>query len=209
MSRFGDVYENRVTGERAVVLRGDEDGDGAPVLVHLAVRPHGAVAGEHVHPHIRERFRVVSGELGLRLAGRESTLTAGQEAVAEPGVPHDWWNAGDGVADVLVEISPPDPRFEQMIGTLFGLANAGRTNAKGMPDPLQLALIGREFADVIRFTRPPAPVQKVAFAVLGALGRARGKRGVYPEYLHPHGRADPDPALLAAAGLSPRAPGSE
>ena len=203
MSRLGDVYENRITGERAVVLRGDEDGGGQSVLVHLAVQPHGAVAGEHVHPHIRERFRVVTGRLGLRLAGHESTLAAGEEAVAEPGVAHDWWNAGDGLADVVVEISPPDPRFEQMIGTLFGLANAGRTNAKGMPDPLQLALIGIEFADVIRFTRPPAPVQKLAFAVLGALGRVRGKRGVYPEYLHPHGRAEPDPAVLQAAGLKP------
>jgi quercetin dioxygenase-like cupin family protein len=209
VSRLGDVYENRVTGEHAVVLRGDEDADGQSALVHLAVQPHGAVVGEHVHPRIRERFRVVSGRLGLRLNGRESTLTAGQEAVAEPGVPHDWWNAGDDVADVLVELSPPDARFEQMIATLFGLANAGRTNAKGMPDPLQLALIGREFADVIRFTRPPAFVQKPAFAVLGALGRARGKRGVYPEYLHPHGRAVPDPAVLAAAGLSPPASGSE
>ena len=205
MSRLGDVYENRVTGERAVVLRGDEDGGGRPALVHLAVQPRGAVVGEHVHPRIRERFRVVSGRLGLRLDGRESTLTAGQQAVAEPGVPHDWWNAGDEVADVIVELSPPDPRFEQMIGTLFGLANAGRTNAKGMPDPLQLALIGREFGDVIRFTRPPAPVQAVAFAVLGAIGRARGKRGVYPEYLHPHGRAEPDAAVLRAAGLTPPA----
>ena len=203
MSRRGDVYENRITGERALVLRGDKDGGGQSILVHLAVQPHGAVAGEHVHPRIRERFLVVSGRLGMRLAGHEATLTAGQEAVAEPGVAHDWWNAGHDTADVLVELSPPDPRFEQMIGTLFGLANAGRTNAKGMPDPLQLALIGTEFADVIRFTKPPASVQKVAFALLGALGRARGKRGVYPEYLHPHGRTEPDAAALRAAGLTP------
>jgi quercetin dioxygenase-like cupin family protein len=180
VSRRGDVYENRVTGERAVVLRGDDDGGGQSALVHLAVQPHGAVVGEHVHRGIRERFLVVSGRLGMRLDGREATLTAGQEAVAEPGVAHDWWNAGDEVADVVVELSPPDPRFEQMIQTLFGLANAGKTNAKGMPDPLQLALIATEFADVIRFTKPPAPVQKLAFALLGALGRARGKRGVYP-----------------------------
>ena len=206
MSRLGDVYENRVTGERAVVLRGDEDGAGQPVLVHLAVRPHGAVAGEHVHPHIRERFHVVSGRLAVRLAGRESTLGPGEEAVAEPGVAHDWSNAGDEVADVLVELTPGDPRFEQMIATLFGLANAGRTNAKGMPGPLQLALIGAEFADVIRFTKPPAAVQKAVFAVLGAIGRRRGLRGIYPEYLGPHGRAEPDPAVLAAAGLTPPGP---
>lgn len=33
MARCGDVYENHVTGERAVVLRGDEDGGGESVIV--------------------------------------------------------------------------------------------------------------------------------------------------------------------------------
>jgi hypothetical protein len=93
-----------------------------------------------------------------------------------------------------------------MIATLFGLANAGRTNAKGMPDPFQLALVGREFADVIRFTKPPAPVQAIAFRVLGAVGRLRGSRGIYPEYLRPHGRTMPDPAVAALAGITPPSP---
>ena len=206
MSRYGDLYENQVTGERAVVLRGDEDGPGQPALVHLTVRPGGAVAGEHWHPHIQERFQVVSGTLSARLDGVERTLTAGDEATVPAGMPHDWWNASGDEASVLVELSPPDPRFEAMIATIFGLANAGQTNAKGMPDPLQLALIGREFADVIRFTKPPAAVQKPAFAILGALGRLRGYRGVYPEYLHPHGRTTPDPAVVALAGVAPRPP---
>jgi hypothetical protein len=71
MTRLGDVYENRVTGELAVVLRGDEDGAGQPGVVHLTVRPHGAVVGEHVHPRMQERFRAISGQLGTR--GRAST----------------------------------------------------------------------------------------------------------------------------------------
>jgi quercetin dioxygenase-like cupin family protein len=207
LSRFGDVYENRVTGERAVVLRGDEDGDGQqPALVHLTVEPGGAVVGEHVHPRVGERFRVVSGTLGTRLDGVERTLTAGEEATAPAGMPHDWWNAGDDAASVIVELSPPDPRFEAMIATLFGLANAGRTNAKGMPDPFQLALVGREFADVIRFTTPPAAVQAIAFGLLGAVGRLRGSRGIYPEYLQPHGRTTPDPAVTALSGVTPPSP---
>jgi hypothetical protein len=67
MSRYGDIYENKVTGERAVVLRGDEDSDGDSSLVHLTVQPHGAVVGEHIHPHIKERFRVISGGSGRGL----------------------------------------------------------------------------------------------------------------------------------------------
>ena len=203
MSRLGDVYENRVTGERAVVLRGDEDGgDGRSFLVHLTVQPGGAVAGEHVHPAIDERFHVVAGTLHAKVGGAPRELGAGDEVTAAAGTPHDWWNAGTTPASVLVEITPADPRFETMIATVFGLANAGRTNAKGMPNPFQLALVGKEFADVIRFTSPPAVVQRVAFGLLGAAGRMRGYRGVYPEYLGPHGRAAPDPEVLAVAGLS-------
>jgi mannose-6-phosphate isomerase-like protein (cupin superfamily) len=202
VSRYGDMYENRFTGERAVVLRGDEDGRGQPALVHLTVKPGGAVVGEHVHPRLQERFRVIEGTLGTKLDGVERTLQPGEEATVPAGMRHDWWNAGDGEAGVLVELSPAEPRFEALIATLFGLANAGRTNAKGLPGPLQLALIGREFADVIRFTKPPAPVQTVLFAILATVGRLRGYRAVYPEYLQPHGRVTPDPQVVALAGLT-------
>src|SRR6476661_4774002 len=115
MSRYGDLYENRVTGERAVVLRGDEDGAGQSGLVHLTVRPGGAVAGEHVHPRVQERFRVLSGTLSARLDGVDRPLHAGEEATVPPGMPHDWSNAGDEDASVLVELSPADPRFVVMI----------------------------------------------------------------------------------------------
>ena len=85
MARYGDFYENKVTGERGVVLRGDEDSGGQPALVHLVAQPHGAVIGEHIHPRIREGFRVISGRLGTRVDGVERTLTAGEEAMAVPG----------------------------------------------------------------------------------------------------------------------------
>ena len=200
MARHGDLYENTVTGERAVVLRGDE-APGLPVLAHLTVRPGGFVAGQHVHPALTERFKVISGVLSTRIDGVEGRLEPGEEAVVAPGIAHDWWNAGSEEAHVLVEISPPDPRFEQAIATGFGLANTGRTDAKGRPNLLQAALMAQEFADVIVFSKPPAWVQRVLFGVLAPLARRRGYRGLYPELLGPHGHVVPDPAALAAADL--------
>ncbi len=67
-----------------------------------------------------------------------------------------------------------------MIETLFGLAREGHVNAKGMPNPLQVALLGREFSDVILFRRPPPALQGVIFGLLSPLARARGYRGTYP-----------------------------
>lgn len=205
-SRYGDFYENRITGELVVVLRGTDDRlPGQSAWAHLKVQPHGAVAGEHVHPQIEERFIVLSGVLGTRLAGVERELHGGEEATAAPGVSHDWWNAGEEQASVLVEASGPDEqatRFEAMIATIFGLANDGRVSAKGMPALPQLALLGREFDDVIRFTSPPRAVQKPLFAVLGLLGRMRGLKGMYPAYLHPHGRTTPDAEAVRRAEIA-------
>jgi|SRR5579871_3147099 len=195
----GAVYENRVTGERCVVLsNGRERGT---AIVHLVVAPHGAVAGEHVHPAITERFSVLQGRLQTRIDGNERTLAAGAQATIAPGVPHDWWNAGEEPAGVIVEIDPPEVRFAMLIAMLFGLANAGLTNDRGMPGLLQGALLAHEFADVIRFTHPPAAVQAAVFPLLAALARARGLRAIDPEMLAPHGHEPPDPVALAAAGL--------
>jgi hypothetical protein len=84
-----------------------------------------------------------------------------------------------------------------LISTLFGLANDGLTNDRGVPHLLQLAVIGDEFGDVIEFARPPRIVQRVLFALLAPIGRALGYRPWYPRYMRPHGRVDVIPDLLA------------
>ena len=63
MSRCGDVYENKVTGEYVVVLRGTEDRGTGPGIAHLKARPGAAVVGEHRHPGLTERFTVIAGHL--------------------------------------------------------------------------------------------------------------------------------------------------
>jgi quercetin dioxygenase-like cupin family protein len=195
-SHRGDVGVNPVTGERSVVLVGTGDGRGDRLAAHLRISPGGAVAGAHYHPSLTERFRVLSGQLEVSLDGERRTLEAGADVTIAPGTVHDWWNASDEPTEVLVDVSP-GRRFELMVTTLWGLGRAGKTNSKGMPGRLQLAVIGHEFSDVIRFTKPPALVQKAVFGPLAALGRARGYRPMYPEYLEPQGHEEPDPKLVA------------
>jgi quercetin dioxygenase-like cupin family protein len=195
-SHRGDVGVNPVTGERSVVLVGTGDGRGDRLAAHLRVSPGGAVAGAHYHPSLTERFRVLSGQLEVSLDGERRTLEAGADVTIAPGTVHDWWNASDEPTEVLVDVSP-GRRFELMVTTLWGLGRAGKTNSKGMPGRHQLAVIGHEFSDVIRFTKPPALVQKAVFGPLAALGRARGYRPMYPEYLEPQGHEEPDPKLVA------------
>jgi quercetin dioxygenase-like cupin family protein len=200
MSRAGDVYENPVTGERAIVRVGEESG-GELTVADLYVSPGGAVAGEHVHPGIEEVFTVVRGSVGFRLDGREDVAGPGRRLVVAPGVAHYWWNAGDGEAHVVVELRGEKALLEgfgAMISTVFGLAREGKTDAKGRPSPLQAVLFASAFDDVIRFVQPPRPVQKALFVTLAPVARLLGYRAVYPEY-GPSGRVEVEPWPAGAA----------
>lgn len=181
MSKAGDAIENPVTGERVIVRVGTEDSGGELLAVDTFVRPGGAVTGEHVHPAIEEYFTVVRGRVGFRLDGQESIAELNQRLHVPAGVAHDWWNAGEQEAHLMVEIRPGE-RFEEMAVNLFGLAQDGKTNSKGMPNLLQAAIFAREFSDVLYFTEPPLWVQRVLFGALAAIARALGYRGSYPRY---------------------------
>ena len=148
-------------------------------VAEMTALPGARVVGEHLHPALHERFSVLEGELTVVRDGRRSALRAGESADIEPGVWHDWWNETQRDAIVRVEVTPGE-RFAHLIETLFGLAREGHVNAKGMPNPLQLALTAQEFSDVIVFRRPPPAVQRVVFGALTPIARWRGYRATYP-----------------------------
>jgi quercetin dioxygenase-like cupin family protein len=182
MTKAGDVFENPVTGERAIVVEGCDDNAGRRIVSEVYVRPGGAVVGEHLHPVIEETFEVLSGTMAFSVDGKESKEGPGTRVTVPPGTWHDWWNGGADDAVFRVDISP-GRRFEQMIGTLFGLAIDGKTNAKGMPGLLQLSVIGQDFDDVVVFRRPPPAIQRLLFGILAPIARLRGYRSIYPRYL--------------------------
>lgn len=61
---------------------------------------------------------------------------------------------------------------------MFGLAQRGELDEKGMPSLLRLAVLGPRFADEVRAVSPPWAVQRAVFALLAPLARLRGYRAV-------------------------------
>jgi quercetin dioxygenase-like cupin family protein len=175
MIRPGDRLENPVTGEVLIFHRTSEQTNGESVLVETIVRPGGFVAAGHVHPYQSERFQVLAGRLGLRVGERELVALPGAVALVPPGTPHRFWNAGEGEARFLCEVRPA-LRFESLIETMFTLAAEGKTNRKGMPNPLRLAVIARAHFDTVRLPFPPTSLQRAALGVASPLGRLLGYR---------------------------------
>ena len=85
MLKAGDVLENPVTGERAVVRVGTAESGGELLVADLYVRPGGAVMGEHFHPAMEESFAAVRGRLGYRLEGREDVAGPGSACTCPTG----------------------------------------------------------------------------------------------------------------------------
>jgi quercetin dioxygenase-like cupin family protein len=181
MARSGQELSHPVTGERIVWHQVAVDTGGTLLRGELFAAPRAFVAAEHIHPSQEERFEVRAGTLGLRLDGVERVLRAGDAAVIAPGRPHVWWNAGDDEVRLIGEFRPA-LRTEMFFETFFGLAQDGRTNSKGLPTLLQLAVLIREYPEEIRLARPSAGMQKALFGPLALAGRLLGYRGWYPRY---------------------------
>jgi quercetin dioxygenase-like cupin family protein len=178
MINAGDTIENPVTGERLVFKQTAAETDGESVLFECFVHPNGFVAAAHVHPFQQERFQVIEGTVTFKLDGRELEAGRGDCICVTPGMRHQFWNAGDTEARFACEVRPA-LQFEQLIETMFSLARDGRTNRKGMPNPLRLAVIARAHFDDVRLPFPPAWMQWVGLALGAPLGRALGYRATY------------------------------
>ena len=167
--------ENPVSGERIVFRRTAADTNGELLAIDLVLSEDGHVPGAHVHPGQEERFEVISGRLKFRMGMKTIYAEAGDVVTVPAGKVHRFANAGDGPAHARVEVRPA-LRMEQLFETTVQLAEDGRTNSKGMPKPLDLALFVEEFKDEVRAPFPPAPVVRALMAPLRALARKRGGR---------------------------------
>jgi len=210
----GAWLHNPVTGELGRVNLSPAQTDGRRIEVDLWLQPGAAVARAHVHAHLVERFEVLAGEVGLQVGGRERVARPGDGVVEVPArTEHDWWNAGDGVAHVSVEIAAtpaapgrPAARFLAMIEAMWSLGALGRVDAHGMPTPLWLAATAREYRDAIRFVKPPAAVQAALLGPLAAIARRTGRDPLATQLHGPTAAcaiADPGADGLAALLAAP------
>lgn len=182
MARAGAVIENPVIGDRVVFLRTTSETSGELLEFDIFARAGAQGPPEHVHPTSAERFEVLRGTLRARVAGVESVVETGDSIDVPAGTLHTWWNSGADEVQVRVQITPAG-RMESFLETIYALASTGRTNAKGIPSFLQLAVFAPSYFNTNHIVRPPLAVQRVLFGVLGPLAR---RLGYTPDVPYPY-----------------------
>jgi mannose-6-phosphate isomerase-like protein (cupin superfamily) len=173
MFHAGDQIENPVTGERLVFHETSAETNGERVVFETIVQPGGSVAAAHLHPFQTERFEVLAGTVGMRRGKEKVELHAGDVVVVDPGTGHKFWNVGDDEVRFVCTVTPA-LQFERLIATMYSLAAEGKTNRKGMPNPLRLAVIANHHFDDVRLPRIPQALQKLGLAFGAPAGRIAG-----------------------------------
>ena len=172
MISTGQTIENPVTGERITFHKTSRDTGGEYVLIEAAVAPGGGVAS-HVHPYQTEEFEILSGSVEFRNGGDKLVASEGDSVTVEPGTIHRFENVGPDEARFTTKVSPA-LEFESFLETMFALAADGKTNKKGMPNPVRMAVIAKEYFDDVRAPHVPGALQKAALAAGAAVGRLVG-----------------------------------
>lgn len=171
MAHQGQEISNPRTGQRLTFTKVRPD-----LLCTESINP---VSEEreplHVHPRQRSGAEVHSGSLVFEVEGVRRRLSAGESISIAAGTPHRFWNEGPEDACSIQRFEPA-LETAAFFETFFALAAENKLDAKGMPRPLQLAVLVPEFADEIRPVSPPWPLLKALAAVFGPIARRRGYR---------------------------------
>jgi quercetin dioxygenase-like cupin family protein len=96
----------------------------------------------HYHLSYSETFTAIDGELGVGLAKRKKKfLKPGETYTVEPKNLHHFFNPNGSEIKFKVVLKPGHEGFENSLRILYGLAEDGLTNKKGIPKNLQHSAI--------------------------------------------------------------------
>lgn len=166
----GGVLTNPITNERFVRLPSPPD----RLRIEVQAPPHMVRPPVHLHCHSAESFQILEGRAALLVDGTERVFRKGDALEIAAGTPHTWWNSGDGLLRFVTEFRPA-MRMQSFFETLCGLAMQGRK-----PNVLQIAVSAAVWDTYL--ASPPVMVQRVLFAFLRPVARARGYRPSYARF---------------------------
>ena len=178
MAYAGQTIENPISGEKITFTQTAADTNGELLAFDMTLSVDGHVPGAHVHPAQEERFEIVSGTMKFRMNGKKIVAGPGDVVTVPAGARHKFSNGGDEPVEVRVEVRPA-LKMEDLLCNTVALATEGKTNRKGMPKPVHLALFVREYENEVRAPFPPPAVVRALMAPLAAIGRARGHADRY------------------------------
>jgi quercetin dioxygenase-like cupin family protein len=184
MSEYPRTIDNG-GGERLTFLgiRSDERGEYAEA--RNSVSP-GSGPPMHVHHLQEEALTVERGTMGWQRLGEEEQLARSGETVTfAPGEMHRFWNAGDDELVCSGYVRPPD-NLEYYLTHIYA---STREHGGKRPRLFDAAYLMSRYRSEFGMADIPAPVQRVVFPVVVAVGRLFGLHRRFADAPEPVTRA--------------------
>ena len=168
-------------GERRTFLRRVPGARGDRIEAENVVGP-GAGPIMHVHHQQEEALTVVQGRMGYRRPGEPARFAGpGETVVFQVGEAHEFWNAGQETLRCTGYIEPAD-NVEYF---LAAISESQRRSGGSRPSLLDAAFLARRYRDEFGLVEIPAPVQRLVFPVLVAIGTLLGRYDKYADAPEP------------------------
>lgn len=171
MAREGQSIANVRTGQRMTFVELREE----ILRIDTMNPPTTEREPAHVHPVQESGAEVISGSLVFEVDGQERRLGPGEAIEIPANTPHRFWP--EGVEDAhSVQWFRPALDIASFFETFSVLAQQKKLDKRGMPGPMQLAVMVSAFSQELRPVSPPWPVVRALGAILGPVARRRGYR---------------------------------
>lgn len=115
---------------------------------------------------------MLSASLVFEVAGARRRVLAGEVITVAPGTAHRFWNDGEVEAH-SIQVFPPALKIAEFFEALFGFAQRGELNDRGMPRLIALLALASRFGDEVRPVSPPWPVIRALAAIVGPIAGRR------------------------------------
>jgi quercetin dioxygenase-like cupin family protein len=182
MAYKGKIINNKKTGQQISFLQTADDTGGELLEMESLFQPNSIEPVPHYHPLQEEYFTVLEGEITVRINGGLQVLKQNDKLHLKKNQVHSMWNHSNNTARANWKVVPALDT-EYFLENGIGIANKKKTNEKGMPGLLQIALLANKFSNVYRVTKPPYAVQKILFTILSPFSYIAGYRSCYKEFV--------------------------
>ena len=158
-------------GERLTFMRRSNTPEGERLEGENEVSP-GAGPPMHVHYLQEEGFTVLQGRLGYQIHGQPARYAeAGESTVFPRGVPHRFWNAGEGMLRCRAYVTPPD-NVEFFLASIFDAQKRGDGKR---PEMFDAAWLLRRYRSEFDMLEVPLLIRRLVFPVVVVVGALLGK----------------------------------
>jgi mannose-6-phosphate isomerase-like protein (cupin superfamily) len=175
MLKVGDVLDLGPLGIKFHIKKTSAETSGQSFDMELELNPHRDAGLIHIHPHAVESYKVLQGKFDVYINGDWKTLSVGEKAVVDQGVPHTFRNTGDETTRVY-NTHQPAMRFDQFFEALgklaqqSGVSSSQQRRPRTFKDILLVSIVYTSYPDEIRAVRPPHALMQV----FGFVGRLLG-----------------------------------